>query len=549
MATTLLTNFNLNYAAPIDSRVIATNSAIRDAVQYKYDGLTVFQTDTRQSWTWNDSSATWSYNVAGNGIYGGSGSLVGNTYINVDIVGSSVGNSSKILGYYSVAGSNIVYLNNFLRRTSSGSTYQSLAYRIQLSADSTTLSYIEFNPDYTDPGAFAIGSGTSERFRINSNGKTGVLMTAYGQASFMVNGVASSEGIYISPDNSNTATVGGGYAILVDTSGSLKIRDTSPNSPDYINTATPGYQVMNIVGGKISIGGTTSISSYTPESRLEIYEPNALGTTTGSYLLLKTLTQNPQGAGIGNAVKVREWALRDKSSYSTNDWYSWRYHNAISVDTSFGDPTSSTRTFWEREIVTERQFFGSSGVKTLEIQSQSGGTHSLLLRNNASNKTFKWNDKYNVKYWDDSSTFIVEGVNRNINLSGTIVTFNATSFPANSIVTVEVDFSTTRRTSSSLFNRQNGIRAVYQVSSTFVVTRVEPYDDFLYDYSSNSAGINTGYTDFTSSQIIMGQVVTLGTVNCLSNASWKLTVIPNPATVFHPYTPAGNTTVNINGLI
>lgn len=553
MPTSLVTNFDINVNQPIDSRIVVTNSSSRDSINYKYDGLTVFQTDTRQSWTWNSSSATWSYNVAGNGIYGGSGSLVGNTYINIDTVGSSVGNTSKILGYYSVAGSNTVYLNNYLRRTAADSTYQSLAFRLQLLADSTPSSYIEFNPDYTNSGAFAIGSGASENFRINSNGKTGILMTAYGQSSFMVNGIASSEGIYISPDNSNTSGVGGGYAILVDNTGSLKIRDTSPNSPDYLNTTTPGYQVINIVGGKTLIGGTTSITTYTPESRLEVYEPNALGTTTGSYLLLKTLTQNPQGAGIGNAVKVREWALRDKSTYTTNDWYSWRYHNGISVDTSFGDPTATTRTFWERELVTERHFFGSSGVKTLEIQSQSGGTHSLLIRNNASNKTFKWNDKYNMTYWDDSSTFIVEGVNRNVNLSGTIVTFNATSFPANSIVILEVYFSTTRRrtiiSSDIISNRQTGIRAVYQISNTFVVTRVNPSDETIYDYSTNSTGINIGYSIHTSSQILIEQVVSAGG-NSLSNASWKLIVVPNPASsLTTTYPTSGNTTVSINSLI
>ena len=290
MPISLINNFDVNINNPIDSRIVVTNSSSRDAIAYKYDGLTVFQTDTRQSWTWNQSSATWSYNVAGNGIYGGSGSLIGNTYVNFGSVNSTNGSTSSIFGYSSIAGSNTVYLNNYLRRNAADSTYQSLAFRMQLFADSTPSSYIEFNPDYTNYGALSFGTNNIERMRINSNGKIGVLMTAYGQASFMVNGVASSEGIYLSPDNSNTAAVGGGYALLVDTSGSLKIRDTSPSSPDYVNSTTPGYQVINIVGGKMLIGGTTSVSSYTPESRLEVYEPNLLGTTTGNSILLKTIT-------------------------------------------------------------------------------------------------------------------------------------------------------------------------------------------------------------------------------------------------------------------
>lgn len=550
MPVSLVTNFDINTEQPIDSRIIASSSSIREAISYKYDGLSVFQTDTRQSWIWNGNSATWSYNDTGNGIYGGSGSLIGDTYVDFGVISSTFGSTSSIFGYYSTAGSNTVYLNNYLRRNAIDSTYQSLAFRLQLLADSTSSSYIEFNPDYTDYGALSFGTNDTERIRINSNGKVGVLMTAYNQASFMINGIASSEGIYISPDNSNTAAVGGGYAILVDNTGSLKIRDTSPNSPDYLNTTTPGYQVINIIGGKMLVGGTSSAAAtvVTPDSRFEVFETSGLGTTTGDNLILKTLTHNQDGSSSGNIVRIREFALRDKSIYSSNDWYSWKYHNGVSVDGLYSNPTSTTRTFWEREPSSERQFFGSTGIKTIEIQSQSGGTHSLLIRNNSSEKTFKWNNKYSITYLDDSSTFIVEGVNRNINLSGTIVTFNSSSFPSNSIVTVEVDFSTTRRTSSDIYNRQNGVRAAYQVSSTSVVTQLSS-DENLYDYNSLATGINIGYSDYTSSQILLCQVVTLGVVNCLSNVKWKITVVPNPVNTFSIYTPSGNTTINISSLI
>jgi hypothetical protein len=475
MPTSLVTNFDINLNQPIDSRIIVTNSSSRDAINYKYDGLTVFQTDTRQSWTWNNSSATWSYNVAGNGIYGGSGSLIGNTYINIDTVGSSVGNTSKILGYYSAAGSNTVYLNNYLRRTAADSSFQSLAFRLQLLADSTPSSYIEFNPDYTNSGAFAIGSGASENFRINSNGKTGILMTAYGQSSFMVNGIASSEGIYISPDNSNTAAVGGGYAILVDNTGSLKIRDTSPNSPDFVNLTTPGYQVINIVGGRMLIGGTTSVSTYIPESRLEVYEPNALGTITGNSILLKTLTHNPQGAGIGNAVKVREWAVRNKTTYTTNGWESWRYHNGISVDSSFGTPNTDTRCFWEREPSTGQHWFGDSGNRTLTINGLNnnvrvGGTFSVGTPN-TSGTFFSFYDKQ--IYYITPSSFIIQGGAMSTS-SGTITSIPITV--TNCSINVEAVFNSNRSTNVS---RHSIIRASFtKIGSTItqIGTNTNTYD-------------------------------------------------------------------------
>lgn len=39
----LVDNFIINNAKPIDSRMIATNSTDRANIQYKYDGLQVFQ--------------------------------------------------------------------------------------------------------------------------------------------------------------------------------------------------------------------------------------------------------------------------------------------------------------------------------------------------------------------------------------------------------------------------------------------------------------------------------------------------------------------------
>lgn len=459
MPISLLNNFDINVSTPIDSRIVVTNSSSRDSILYKYDGLTVFQTDTRQSWTWNSSSATWSYNVAGNGIYGGSGSLVGDTFVNFGSVNSTSGSTSSIFGYYSVASSNTVYLNNYLRRTAADSTYQSLSFRLQLLADSIPSSYIEFNPSYTDYGALAFGTNNIERLRINSNGKTGILMTAYGQASFMVNGIASSEGIYISPDNSNTAGVGGGYAILVDNTGSLKIRDTSPNSPDFVNLTTPGYQVINIIGGKMLVGGTSSTAATVtiPDSRLDIFETTGLGTTNGNNLILRTLTHNQAGSSSGNLVRVREWAVRNTEFSSTTNWTSWRYHNGISIDSSYGLPTTS-RTFWERDPNREIQWLGSSNKKNLQIDSLnsklsfSDGTTTKFLFDASSGNSEK------ITYLD-SNTYVIEGVytaNWSSGVSyapGTDTTFiKNIAIPNSCVVTVEAVFnSVISRGSYSIF--------------------------------------------------------------------------------------------------
>jgi hypothetical protein len=52
--------FEVNIGLPIDSRIVATTSAVRDAITYKYDGLSVFQLSDRKTYTWNATTATWS---------------------------------------------------------------------------------------------------------------------------------------------------------------------------------------------------------------------------------------------------------------------------------------------------------------------------------------------------------------------------------------------------------------------------------------------------------------------------------------------------------
>ena len=42
----IITNFDVNQNIPIDSRLVATSSSERDAINYKYDGMKVYQTDT-----------------------------------------------------------------------------------------------------------------------------------------------------------------------------------------------------------------------------------------------------------------------------------------------------------------------------------------------------------------------------------------------------------------------------------------------------------------------------------------------------------------------
>ncbi len=84
MSISVITNFKVNAYTPIDSRLVATNSAALNEIQYPYEGLTVFTKDRNLNYTYNGSA----WQVSSNGIYGGSGSMVGSTDLPVkDTVG------------------------------------------------------------------------------------------------------------------------------------------------------------------------------------------------------------------------------------------------------------------------------------------------------------------------------------------------------------------------------------------------------------------------------------------------------------------------------
>jgi hypothetical protein len=69
MGISIVSNFDINTDLPIDSRITAINSTVREAISYKYDGLKVFQLDTRISYRWNSPTSTWTVDISGN-VYG-----------------------------------------------------------------------------------------------------------------------------------------------------------------------------------------------------------------------------------------------------------------------------------------------------------------------------------------------------------------------------------------------------------------------------------------------------------------------------------------------
>jgi hypothetical protein len=114
----IITNFDLQQAVPIDSRLVATNSTARLSTPYPYVGLKVYQTDNQLTYTYIGNN-NWIVEERG-GIYGGSGSLIGDTFVDFGTTSNTVGSQSYDLVWQTDSGSTTKsYLyNNFVRHTS-----------------------------------------------------------------------------------------------------------------------------------------------------------------------------------------------------------------------------------------------------------------------------------------------------------------------------------------------------------------------------------------------------------------------------------------------
>jgi len=180
-------NFDLNASTSLDSRLVATNSVSRSDITWKYEGMKVYQTDDKKTYLWN--GATWSQETGG--IYGGSGSLVGDTYVDTGVVGATLSNKSNILFLSSTSGTdNISFSSQFNRHTTTGSPdWTTVEVKNQfrsksLSGSWTDGPYVSYNP--SDPtgggemGGLAFGTGdgyggvATERVRITSSGNVGI---------------------------------------------------------------------------------------------------------------------------------------------------------------------------------------------------------------------------------------------------------------------------------------------------------------------------------------------------------------------------------------
>lgn len=137
MAINIIDGFYLGSATPIDSRFVVANTTERTAIEYKYDGLKVFQRDNRTTYIWNSSTSIWE--VEGSGALSGTGTL---NYVPSWSGAATLGTSSLYYSYPKIGLNNTSPLSLFDIKDPAGS--ESLALnvrRISGSQDSAVIGY------------------------------------------------------------------------------------------------------------------------------------------------------------------------------------------------------------------------------------------------------------------------------------------------------------------------------------------------------------------------------------------------------------------------
>ena len=106
-AINIINGFNVGNSVPIDYRMVVVDSTERIALVHKYDGLRVFQIDTRESFIWNEGITSWDADTTGTLIGNGDESYIpqwssstGLTNSNIYVTASMVGiNTTDPKGY------------------------------------------------------------------------------------------------------------------------------------------------------------------------------------------------------------------------------------------------------------------------------------------------------------------------------------------------------------------------------------------------------------------------------------------------------------------
>jgi hypothetical protein len=335
MAIQIIDGFQVNTASPIDNRIVASGSAARNAIPYKYEGLRIFDISDNIPYVYLNgnwvsenasgvvgSSTTANYipkfngtNIVGNSIIYATGSSIGvNTTSPTAIVGETtvfhvnggiranrfVGDGANI---GSMSAANITTGNLSLSRFTNGSTNWVLTGAVG-------------SPTYSNPAQMTVGTAS-----VAVNALSALSASASSQVSITGTDTSATERyltfidtINLSPIN-NTVKANTNLRFKPST-GQLLINSGSSSAPGIgiVGTTNTGIYKYSTSGLGITIGSTASATFNTDGIR----HVNTTFSGGGSFVVgTGTLTSTTQ-ITISSATYDR---IVYMFSSSNNNWY------------------------------------------------------------------------------------------------------------------------------------------------------------------------------------------------------------------------------------
>jgi hypothetical protein len=227
MPIQLITNFDVNRPAPIDSRMVATNSNALSEIKFPYEGLTVYSKQQKMNYTYNGTT----FLPSSNGIYGASGSLAGTTDVSIGSVGSIPNDKSFEFILSASSSLDRVQYSTFFMRNLSNDDATTVELRNQVKYVDNSLgirdsSYISFNKQDTKKGIISFGTPTRlndgttvERFRIepdstSNNGAVVIVASTYSRPFYFSQTSALGTFIAFNYDGTSKIVTGTGSSIV-----------------------------------------------------------------------------------------------------------------------------------------------------------------------------------------------------------------------------------------------------------------------------------------------------------------------------------------------
>lgn len=459
MPIPIITNFSVNAYAPIDDRMIATSSAALNNIHFKYEGLTVYRTDTKLNYVYTSTG----WQVASNGIYGGNGKL-GNSTTTVDFgtVSTTLNANSSYLsfnGFSKADGNAYVRLENYFYRNKvdDNGLPETVSYRTQFRAidldEGSDLPgpYIIFNPPnpiFTSRKGGGISFGTMNPNDSNSLNER-LRLEGTGLVRFKLNTSTSdsSKSINLGIDSSNTKPFIG--------------YNWTGQATELVNPDRASYIEFNdnIVGIYHASG-------------------NGIGVTTGTHSMFLS-----QGTVVVNGqlnVTNYNFITNRSIGFGANDGnvhYCSSDGNGIKFDSSKQYAAlvyrSSVNTI--RELLT----WNSTGTQVIRpISFTQSATITTYGTFNARYETNIWDNDFNPDRTD--SSWIASG------LSGDNVRQTATS----NTVIVSIDSSTNNQFKDFKFTIKATYTASTKAKAAYLLSS-RPYDRYLYLYSDSTGNAIT----------------------------------------------------------